>query len=281
MCFNCIASFLSDPIKLVTIGISFILAILLLAVFIKKKAGLSNSKKLLIIYGSFFFFVFPFIFFIYGRTCQNTFLSCNIYKSILYSIPIVFLISVLISFSIVPFIYKFSFKTKNIYPNHYLSKFLETYTCKLKIKKLKLYLIDQAKPLAFSFSQISPRIFISVGLIEILNKKELEAVLLHEIGHITQKSSIFKLTNTFINLLSPVSSFYRFHEELKEEEQKADRFAVKVQNTGKYLHTAKDKIKEFYVKLDAIDKDKKINIYYWRRWIWKKDNFYWCCYQFW
>ena len=246
MCLNCMASFLVNPINLSLVIISFIASIILLVVFIRIKRNLSNTKKLAMVYGSIFFFVFPFVFFFYGKTCQNSFISCGIYGSVFYSTPIALGISLLLCFITIPFIYKFSFKSKRIDAFHPIFKFIQGQIKILGMKMPKLYVIDKAEPIAFSFSHISPRIFISVGLTELLNKKELESVLLHELGHIKQRSSYFKFTNMIIKIFSPVSNFYRFHEELSHEEKKADDFAIKIQKTDKYLHSTKVKMRKYF-----------------------------------
>src|SRR3989344_3272923 len=139
--------------------------------------------------------------------------------------------------------YIYSFKHKIIEFNNTIYKFIQKYSKKLNIKNPKTYVIDKVEPIAFSLSYISPKIFVSVGVLEILNKKEIEAVLLHELAHIKQKSSILKISNLLTKILIPFSNFYNIKEELQQEEIKADDFTVKIQNTSKNLKSAKNKIK--------------------------------------
>ena len=80
---------------------------------------------------------------------------------------------------------------------------------------------------------------------EILSKKELQAVLLHELAHIKEKSSALKVSSTIMNIFSPFSRLAGFGNNITKEEHKADSFVVKTQKTSKYLQAAKSKIGEF------------------------------------
>jgi beta-lactamase regulating signal transducer with metallopeptidase domain len=124
---------------------------------------------------------------------------------------------------------------------------VDTTAKRLGIKSPKIYLVDKAEPVAFSFSNISPRIFITVGLTELLKPKELQAVLLHELGHIKHKSSFLKFTSALLRLFMPLSSFHSLHPELQREEKEADKVAVSIQGTDRYLLSAKEKINSLSV----------------------------------
>ena len=78
-----------------------------------------------------------------------------------------------------------------------------------------------------------------------LSKKELESVILHEIYHVKNSSSLFKFSTFFIRL-SPLATFTSFIEDLNKEEKDADNFAIKFQNTSKYLNSSKLKIHKYY-----------------------------------
>jgi len=127
--------------------------------------------------------------------------------------------------------------------NNYLTKFLNKHSDKI----LGIYLLDMAKPIAFSTCNFKHRIFISVGILDLLTRKETEAVLLHELAHINNKSSLLKSSTFVLRLFSPLSSFSTFHNELSREEIKADKFAIKSQGTNRHLKTAKRKIDGFYL----------------------------------
>ena len=104
--------------------------------------------------------------------------------------------------------------------------------------------MDKAKPIACSFKSFRSAIFVSVGMLDILSKKEIQAVLLHELAHIKQRSSVLKFSSFLMNVLSPLSLLARFHHDTSKEEREADKFAIRVQRTSKYINSAKKKISE-------------------------------------
>ena len=77
------------------------------------------------------------------------------------------------------------------------------------------------------------------------SKKELEAVLLHEIGHIKHHSGWLKLSTYLQRLASPFSVFVDLNSALSRSEQEADSFAIKIQGTSRYLNRAKQRVNEF------------------------------------
>ncbi len=112
----------------------------------------------------------------------------------------------------------------------------------------RVYLIDKAEPSAFSLSYLRPSIFFTVGLTELLEQKEVEAVLLHELGHIKQRSSFVKFTNTFIRLFVPIANFNPLSSELGQEEHDADVIAIMLQKTDIHIRHAKEKIASYYAE---------------------------------
>jgi|GEM_PF-2889081 len=69
------------------------------------------------------------------------------------------------------------------------------------VKAPKLYVIFDKVPRAFSIYGFRKAIFISDSLLEKLNSKEIETVLLHELYHIKRKTGLFKnIINTLSNL---------------------------------------------------------------------------------
>jgi len=112
--------------------------------------------------------------------------------------------------------------------------------CKQTGINATLFLIDKAKPVAFT---IGTKVFMSVGLSELLSKKELEAVLLHELHHVCARSSWSKFSAIFVRAFSPIAWFSPYS--IEHEEQAADAFAVEIQQTDKYVNSAKIKVDSF------------------------------------
>lgn len=257
MCGGCITSFLQNPVYGFVTGFSFLLAFLLIIAFITMKQRLTTTKKLLLLYGILFFFFFPAVFYFYTQTCGGSMLySCNPVQSFFYTTLLALGISAGIGFVTTPFLYRFSSKYqmiskssekkgKNGREDAFLKR-IQDYATQLGIKMPAVSIINKAEPLAFSLSHIKQSIFITVGLLDLLQKKEVDAVLLHELGHIKHRASFLKFTNSLFRFLFPIANFNVFHNELDQEEQQADLVAVTIQGTNRYLLAAKQKMSAYY-----------------------------------
>ncbi len=202
-----------------------------------------ESNKVGLIYLHISFLIFPLLYYAIAVPCSVPFIKglisfCSIVitRLIIFLIPVTLLGAVVLGYFVAPSFYKKINKARAIE-----NKFIQNKAKQFGLK-LKVYLVDKAKPLAFSFRK---SIFISVGMFEILNKKELEAVLLHELGHIYYKSSISKFSVLFIRVTSPLSKFTTFKERLNLEERKADAFATHIQRNSRFINKAKNKVEEF------------------------------------
>lgn len=88
--------------------------------------------------------------------------------------------------------------------------------------------INSSKPFAFCFGIINPKIYVSNKLIQILSKRELKSVLLHESHHLKKHDTTTLLFATVFESLTPYFPFikdmvrhYRIERELM-----ADQFAI-------------------------------------------------------
>ena len=92
----------------------------------------------------------------------------------------------------------------------------------------KVKIILDRKPLAFCLGFFQPKIYLSTGLIKLMNGPELEAIILHEKYHLLKKDNIFLSTANFIKQLFfpfPILTDY-FDSLIKMKEIKADRYGV-------------------------------------------------------
>jgi Zn-dependent protease with chaperone function len=112
--------------------------------------------------------------------------------------------------------------------------------CKIANVKAELRLMDKAAPVAFT---VGKKVFVSVGMWELLSRRELEAVLLHELYHVSSNSAWSKFSSNFVRLFSPIAWFSA--SSVEREERNADAFAVKVQNSERFLKSAKKKVSVF------------------------------------
>ncbi len=245
-CVECVATFFSNPINMVlTVGPLLVSAILLLVFKLSK--GLSFKKKLGLIYAHIFTLVFPFVFYLLFKGCEQVMSSCSQADKTISLLLITGGISLAIGLSVTPLLFirrhmRNAVRDRNVNLNSCIKK----YSAILGIKAPSIYLINDAKPLAFSVKYFKASVFLSIGLVELLSRKEVEAVLLHELAHIKNRSSMLKWSINLLKLVSPLARFTTFHHELTKEELKADSFAIQTQRSDKFIISAKSKINQFY-----------------------------------
>lgn len=244
MILGCFAGFVIDADKLLLMTGSLSLAVLMLLMLIKFK--LSTKTKVGLIYSHLIFLFFPFVVLATNVACSVGCMSCanNLANLVALALPTTLLVSTITGFFVIPGFYIF-FNKKAEIKNISLLKFVKERSKTMKIHMPKLYIIDNANPVAFSFKSFKSMIFISAGLIDLLNKKEIEAVLLHELGHLKRKASVLTMSLSLLKFFSPLSLLARFHHDSDIEETYADNFAIGIQKTDLYIKSAKRKIDEF------------------------------------
>lgn len=92
----------------------------------------------------------------------------------------------------------------------------------------KVLVFTQTKPQAFCFGIRNPKIYISTGLVQLMNQKELEVILRHEKYHLEHRDTLTLLLATIIESLFPffpvVSDFIRVYR--TDREVAADNAAI-------------------------------------------------------
>ncbi len=244
MILGCFAGFVVDFDKLILIGSSVLLAVVLLVIL--KNFRLSTKFKLGLIYGHLIFLFFPFAVLTTELACGAACMPCanNMGSLVVLALPSTVFLSTLAGFFIIPGFYMF-FGRKTEAKNTHIINFVKKYSTAMKINMPKIYIMDNANPVAFSFRSFRSMIFMSAGLLDVLSKKELEAVILHELGHIKRKASVLTMSFSLLRLFSPLSLIARFHHDSSEEEMQADNFVVEAQKTDRHLKSAKRKMDEF------------------------------------
>jgi Zn-dependent protease with chaperone function len=214
------------------------------AAFLLLRTNVSNKGKIALIYAHLTFLFFPFVLLATNSACGALCMQChNNYPMLIsYALPGALAASSVAGLFVAPAFYTLSSRRK--LRNRHIRDFVRTHAARLNIKTPALYLVDRAKPMAFSFRSLRSSIFLTVGLLDVLNKKELEAVLLHELAHIKQRSSMMKFSVSVMKVFSPFSLVAKFHDRNREEDI-ADGFAVSIQKTGSYVKSAKRKVGAF------------------------------------
>lgn len=244
MCTECTLAFFLSPLKSGIVAFSFIIAIAALVMLRRLKAG-SSRKRLTLLYIHVFAFVFPFLFFIFFRGCQSYFSGCDQAKAISAMLGLTAAISTVIALAVAPVVFVKRHVRKSVpLQGSYLDRFAKRHAEALAIRQPKLYALNVATPVAFSFSLLTPRIFLSAGLFDILGKKEVEAIVLHELAHIKSRASLFRMSAHVARMLSPLSALANFlgNSTVSQEEDAADAYAVQVQGTALHIESAKARI---------------------------------------
>ena len=121
----------------------------------------------------------------------------------------------------------FAFRKSLLYKKHELPDRLMSLFVALGIKE-NVLVFTQAKPQAFCFGIRNPKIYISTGLVQLMNKKELEVILRHEKYHLEHKDTLTLLLASVIESLFPffpvVSDFIRVYR--TDRELAADKAAI-------------------------------------------------------
>lgn len=197
-----------------------------------------------------FFIFFPFVYTALMWKCVMPTIMCTP-KMMIFLIAIGAVFSILLSYFILPYVYDWSIN-KNMIKKGYYKDFVSRTSKSIKVKEPKIYLINDIKPYAYSITNLNPSIFVSVGLFELLTKKETEAVLLHELYHHKSRTYFWKFSINMLRMFTPLATFISDAEPTEKEERMADMFAEEMQKTNKYLSSAKKKIVEFSSHINSI-----------------------------
>ncbi len=245
LCNDCALVFFQSPLKLGIVVLSVVVALVSLYFILRK--DLSAGKKVFLVYVHVFALVFPFVFYAFFSGCQSFFSGCSKLLPTIYMLLLTAFASAIIGSLAAPFIFiRTRSKSAAEISRGHLADFVRSESQLLGMKPPEIRLIDSAKPVAFSFSNIRPVIFISAGMLDLLERKEAEAVLLHELMHIRSGTSLLRFSAFFLKLFSPLSMFASFRHELNGEELKADRFATLRQGTVRHLSSAKSKVNSYF-----------------------------------
>lgn len=236
--------FLTDPLNLsLSLG-SILMALLVL--WWSRSSGLSVTKRVFLIYAHIAFLIVPVALFAYSSGCALPSSDCTV-KTALYAMPFILtgiiMTAGVLGYFVMPRLYRKRMGARVL--TGPLAQFVRQNADKHRLHTPSLNVIDSAVPQAFSFSSLRPAIFISAGMLDILSANELKAVLLHELGHLARRSSLFKFSAKLAQTISPVAMFTSMHHALNSEENDADDFAVRAQGTRRHLESARRKVDAF------------------------------------
>ncbi|MBI4399832.1 M48 family metalloprotease [Candidatus Micrarchaeota archaeon] len=230
---------LFDPNRMVVVAA---LVLLSLVSFHITRLNVSNRIKLTSLYAHIIFLALIPVYLVYAWSCNSALMDCP-HRLFIYATIPVFIGFFIAGLFVLPYIYS-RFNSTRIVNKEILS-IVKKYSEKLGMAEPAVYLTSSPRPEACTFTNIMPRIFISETMFRILNKKEIEAVLLHELAHVKNNSSLFKFSTILISYISPIARLGFNSYGLCNEENEADRLVIRLQKTTRYLKSAKVKVGRF------------------------------------
>ncbi|MBI4176602.1 MAG: M48 family metalloprotease [Candidatus Aenigmarchaeota archaeon] len=240
----CFVEVVIDNSKFILAGVSVALAVA--AFTFLKMRRLSSKAKIGLIYAHLFGLFFPISLFTTNAACGFLCLPC--FESPLglavLAVPSALLFSTVAGFVVIPLYFLYSGRSVEV-KGTAITSFISRHSKTLGIRPPRVYAVKNPRPFAFSFRSFRSAIVISIGMMDILRRKELEAVILHELAHVKSRASVLKLSASLMRF-SPFWILKSFHRELDIEEAAADKYVQIVQGTYKYLKGAKIKVNEYY-----------------------------------
>jgi Zn-dependent protease with chaperone function len=236
MLFESVIGFFSNPLHLTVLIFSWALALISFLYW-------REHPQARFLYAHLFFLLVPLLDFAVAVPCSvpflqglQTFCSVVITRTVIFVIPFALLFAGILGLKVFPALYKRRYDAKQL-SNARFSRLAE----KAGLSGARFWLLDTARPLAFSFGN---DVLISVGMFELLNRREQDAVFLHELGHLKHKSSLGTFAVRLARLFSPIAHFASLQEHICAEEIFADDFAIKTQGASRHLFSARKKLQE-------------------------------------
>jgi beta-lactamase regulating signal transducer with metallopeptidase domain len=100
----------------------------------------------------------------------------------------------------------------------------------------KVIVMDRSKPQAFCFGITNPKIYVSTGMIRLMNMNELEAILRHEKSHLRHKDALTLFLASMIQSLFPffpvISDFVRIYRTDREINADSEAIEGMTENTS-------------------------------------------------
>lgn len=169
------------------------------------------------------------------------FMSCHapqpmcVDHALMYSIPGAVIGSLLFGYLVLPRLYLAWMRASR---SRMLSRLLP--------QPVPVYIADRGAPFAYSYGGLSRWIVVSQGLVDILTRQELAAVLLHEYRHIDRNASFYQASRWVYGKMPLLHAFLDARALEDEEEMDADCFAARCQGTRQHLESAKRKLGDYF-----------------------------------
>src|SRR3989344_1816726 len=238
---HCVGLFMADPVK---VGVALLSVFLSFSAYLLLANVKQGRARSLLVYSHLFFLVLPLSLLLLTMACQLPYFNCDGTRIYGAAIPLSMAGTILFGLISLPWMYGRSLGARRAGAEVQCT--VDALAANSGMKSPSAYVFDYASPKAFTFSGIrGSRIFLSAGMLELFTKKELEAVLLHELSHIRSGGALFKLSSSLSRIFSPIALLMPSVGAFEDEGQRADEFAVERQGTARHLKAAKRKADEF------------------------------------
>ncbi len=233
-----VSAFAADPLKLGLFLSSFLVAAVLYSA-VRKEANL--RRKSLLMFLNLLAVAFPLTLLAFSLSCSAIHsLECavTLSQTFLLAFPASLVLAFAFYYLLIP-----TLQTLNCAPidkANPLAAFVRAEAALLGIPAPRLMVLQVHEPVAYSMAAVSPTIVVSVGVLELLTRKEQEAVALHELYHLSRRSPSFKVLSVLYGRFLPLSR-PSFFNDLSKDELAADGHAGRVQGTGRFVASAKAK----------------------------------------
>lgn len=187
------------------------------------------------------FLLFPLVFFATTLNCQQAGLcEVGLTQTLLYVIPLTLALGLAFGLIIVPLLHRWRTRPEA----GRWQQFVDRHADDLRLRrKPEVRIVDSGRPEAYSTGGLKPAIFLTIGMMETLSERQMQAVLLHEIAHVREGSHALKPIMWLLKAIYP-EPLVAPAAMTAEEERKADAYAAKVQKTDIHLNRAKRKLSE-------------------------------------
>ncbi len=238
----CVMGILSNPVYTLVLFTAIIFAVGAILTIRCTKRTPRQIRALTYVHISMLFF--PVTLLITYMNCGGYNTTCGMLPVLSYVVLSGFIAIVVGGYLLPPLIYPIVYRAREIRSGK-LHDSLWSISAESGIEKPKLLIVDAGSPIAFSISGIMPEIFLSVGILELLDGREIEAVMLHELSHISGSASQLNFISNVAKVFSPFYTIAGYGRIISEEERNADLFASRAQHTQLHLNSAKRKIRDY------------------------------------
>ncbi len=229
--------FFQDGTNLTLIAASLLTALALL--LLSRNLTLSAKVRTNLMHAHLAFLLFPLIFFATTLSCQQAGLcEVGITQTLLYVIPLSLAAALAFGLLIVPLLHRIKTRPEE----GSLQRFVDRHAQELGLKRSPdVRIVDSGKAEAYSTGGLKPAIFLTIGMLEAMTERQLQAILLHELAHIREGSYALKPITKLLQAVYP-EPIVAPAAMTEEEERKADSYAASVQKTDVHLRRAKNKL---------------------------------------